>query len=242
MTTPTPGFLGTPSQRRQAAAIFSISATITAGFGIVTTLLAGRPPALQLAGAALGLTYVWLLRKQNVLAWPVGIAGVILAGLVFTRLGLMGQAWLHLYYFLPINTWGWYHWVRGGQDHSTLGISWTRWQEWLVYVPFVVIGTYLVGMFFDRTHDRAVYVFWDANIVVVSVVAQWLVTRKKIENWMLWIGPINVSGIALYWVTGAYMFAVLYALYLVNASVAVYEWISAWKARRSGLGGSATAV
>ena len=154
VTIPAPGFVGTPTQRRQAATIFSISATVTAIFAVVTTLLVGRPPTLQLVGTALGLTNVWLLRKQNILAWPVGLASVTVAGLVFTRLGLMGQAWLHLYYFLPINAWGWYNWVWGGKDHSELGVSWTPWREWLVYVPFVLIGTYLVGMFFDQTHDR----------------------------------------------------------------------------------------
>lgn len=211
-------------------------------FAVVTTWLMGRPPALQLAGAALGLTNVWLLRKQNVLAWPVGLTSVTVAGLVFTRLGLMGQAWLHLYYFLPINAWGWYNWARGGQHHSELRVSWTRRHEWLVYLPFFVLGTYLVEMFFDRVYDRAIYVFWDANIVVVSVVAQWLVTRKKIENWMLWLGPVNLSAIALYSLTGAYMFAVLYVFYLLNATAGVYEWIEGWKAQQSRPSGSATAV
>ena len=204
---------------------------ITAGFAVLTTHFATRPSSLELVGTATGLCNVWLLRKQNVLAWLFGIVSVTAVGTVFYRLGLMGQAWLHLFYFFPINWWGWYHWVRGGEQRTALEVSWTSWREWLVYVPFFVVATYLAATFFDRIYDRAIFVYWDATIVVASVIAQWLLSRKKIENWILWVGPVDASAIVLFSLTGAYMFGALYIVFLLNASAAIYEWIQDWKGR-----------
>ena len=106
-------------------------------------------------------------------------------------------------------------------------------REWLFYVPFFVIGTYLVGTFFERAYGRAVFVFWDASIVVVSVIAQWLMSRKKIESWILWVGPVDASAIILFNFAGAHMFSALYVVFLLNASVAVFQWSRSWKRRKA---------
>ena len=226
-------FFGSASDRRRAARVFLISVGIAAVFGMITARFAVRPSWLELVGTATGLSTVWLLRKQNVIAWPLGITSVMAVGTVFHELGLMGQAWLHFLYFVPINAWGWYHWVRGGEDRTTLEVSWTSWREWLFYVPFFVIGTYLVGTFFERAYGRAVFVFWDASIVVVSVIAQWLMSRKKIESWILWVGPVDASAIILFNFAGAHMFSALYVVFLLNASVAVFQWSRSWKRRKA---------
>lgn len=226
-------FLGSTSDRKQAARVFLISVAVTALFGAITARFAVRPSSLELVGTSTGLCTVWLLRKQNVIAWPLGIASVTVVGTVFHQLGLMGQAWLHFFYFIPINVWGWYHWIRGGEDRTKLEVGWTPRTEWLLYLPFFVVGTYLVGTFFDRVYERAVFVFWDASIVVASIIAQWLMSRKKIESWLLWVGPVDASAIILFNRTGAYMFAALYAVFLLNASVAVYEWSKIWRHRKA---------
>jgi nicotinamide mononucleotide transporter len=211
------------------ARVFAISVCITATFGLIAARFTGRPSALELVGTVTGLCNVWLLRKQNALAWPFGITSVIAVGTVFHDLGLIGQAWLHFFYFAPINAWAWFHWVRGGKDRTRLEVSWTPWREWLLYLPFFLIGTYFVGTFFSRVYERAIFVFWDASIVVFSIVAQWLMSRKKIESWMLWVGPVDASAIVLFSLTGAHMFSALYVVFLLNASVAVYEWSDSWK-------------
>ena len=231
MSLPKAGFLGIRADRREAARVFFAAMVITAVFAVLTTRLAIRPSLLELIGTSTGLCNVWLLRKQNVVAWVFGIVSVTAVGLVFYRLGLMGQAWLHLFYFLPINWWAWYYWVRGGDQRTELQVSWTSRKEWLVYVPFFLVTTYLMATFFDRIYDRAVFVYWDATIVAASVVAQWLLSRKKIENWILWAGPVDASAIILFSLTGAYMFGALYIVFLLNALVAAYEWRKDWQGR-----------
>ena len=223
------GFVGTSANRREAGRVLLGAVLITAVLAALTTSLAARPSWLELVGTSTGLCNVWLLRKQNVVAWFFGIVSVTAVGLVFYRLGLMGQAWLHLFYFLPINWWAWYHWVRGGEQHTEFRVSWTSRKEWLVYVPFFVVGTYLVASFFDRVYDRAIFVYWDATIVAASVIAQWLLSRKKIESWILWVGPVDASAIVLFSLTGAHMFSALYIIFLLNASAAIYEWREDWR-------------
>jgi nicotinamide riboside transporter PnuC len=54
-------------------------------------------------------------------------------------------------------------------------------------------------------------------------------SRKKIESWMLWVGPVDASAIVLFSLTGAHMFSALYVVFLLNASLAVYQWSDSWK-------------
>jgi nicotinamide riboside transporter PnuC len=79
----------------------------------------------------------------------------------------------------------------------------------------------------DAGWDAALYTYWDASIVAASVVAMILLSHKKVESWWLWIGPVNVSAIVLYSITGAAMFAALYVLFLVMAFFGLARWARA---------------
>lgn len=184
------------------------------------------PSRLEFIGTTTGLANVWLVRKQNVLSWPLGVVMVVSVGWVFyDQYHLMGQALIHLLYFFPIQFWGWYHWVRGGEEHGELSLSWTPVKEWLIYVPLYVGGTWLLGNFAAAAYEQAAYVYWDASIVAASVIALFLQVRKKVESWFLWIAPVNVAAIGLYAVTGATMFAALYVVFLANAIAGAWGWV-----------------
>ena len=88
----------------------------------------------------------------------------------------------------------------------------------------MVVGTVVLGRALDAGWDDALYTTWDASIVAASVVAMVLLSTKKVESWWLWIGPVNVSAIGLYALTGATMFAALYVLFLVMAVVGLLRW------------------
>ena len=79
------------------------------------------------------------------------------------------------------------------------------------------------------------YLVWDTSIVAASVTAQLLLTAKRIESWWLWLLPVDVSAVLLYLRTDAEMFAVLYMLYLVLASLGLRDWWRAWRAQQHGL-------
>jgi nicotinamide mononucleotide transporter len=84
--------------------------------------------------------------------------------------------------------------------------------------------TWLFGWLLESGWETALYTYWDASIVAASVVAMVLLSKKNVESWWLWIGPVNVSAIGLYLATGASMFAALYMLFLVIAFVGLARW------------------
>jgi nicotinamide mononucleotide transporter len=162
-----------------------------------------------------------------VLALPTGIASVVLMGWFFRDIGLIGQTWLHWGYYIPIQLWAWANWTRGGADHTELVVTRLRLRGRAAVVGAVAVATVTLGRFLDAGWDEGLYTYWDASIVGASVMAQLLLSMKKVESWWLWIGPVNVSAILLYIRTDAYMFAALYCLFLVMAFAGLARWRSA---------------
>ncbi len=191
------------------------------------------PGFVEFAGTATSLWSVWITQRRNVLALPVGIVSVALMGWFFLEIGLIGQVLLHWFYYLGVQIWAWHEWTRGGIGRTELTVTGLDWQSRLVGLSAMVGFTILLGWALDAGWEGALYTYWDASIVAASVVAMILLSRKKVESWWLWIGPVNVSAIALYTATGAYMFATLYVLFLIMAFVGLARW------RRAALAGSA---
>ena len=92
---------------------------------------------------------------------------------------------------------------------------------------FIVVFTLILGNLLNAGWESAVHTYWDASIVAASIVAMVLLSRKKVESWLLWILPVNVSAIILYFITGAFMFSALYILFLIMAFVGLFRWILA---------------
>ena len=188
------------------------------------------PGAVEFAGTATSLWSVWITQRRNVLAMPVGIVSVVLLGWFFRDIGLVGQTWLQWGYYLPVQFWAWWQWTRGGEGRSELVVTRLTGRERLVVLGAGVVATLALGAVLDAGWEAAVHAWWDASIVAASVIAMILLARKKVESWWLWIGPVNVSAIGLYVVTGAYMFAALYALFLAMACVGLVRWRRAARA------------
>lgn len=182
------------------------------------------PGPVEFLGTATSLWSVWITQRRNVLALPVGIVSVALMGGFFLFIGLVGQTLLHWVYYLPVQFWAWREWTRGGEDRSELRVGRLSVGQRLAVALALVVFTAVFGWILDAGWDNALYTYWDASIVAASVVAMVLLSRKKVESWWLWIGPVNVSAIGLYALTGAYMFAALYVLFLVMAFVGLVRW------------------
>lgn len=222
-------WFGRPWERRHAvfAAVGSLAACWLYWLGTTRWAPEVTPGVVEFAATATSLWSVWITQRRNVLAMPVGIVSVILMGWFFRDIGLVGQTWLQWGYYLPVQFWAWAQWTRGGADNAELTV--TRLSHtargWVLVAT--VAATVVLGWVLDAGWDDALYTYWDASIVAASVVAMSLLSRKKVESWWLWIGPVNVSAIGLYLSTEAYMFAALYMLFLVMAVVGLARWIHA---------------
>lgn len=185
------------------------------------------PGIVEFAGTATSLWSVWITQRRNVLALPIGIVSVALMGWFFLGIGLIGQVFLHWAYYLPVQFWAWQQWTRGGDHGSELTVTTLGRTARLSTAALGVGVTLTLGWTLDAGWASAVYAYWDASIVAASILAMILLSKKKVESWWLWIGPVNISAIALYVATGAYMFAALYVLFLVMAFVGLARWRTA---------------
>lgn len=193
------------------------------------------PTGLEIFGTTTSLACVWLTRSQNIWSIFYGLVSVIAMGMFFFDIELVGQGWLHLGYYIPIQVFGWWAWLRGGAGRTDLPVGWLSSAGRVVVTGAVVLGTLAAAVVFRHLHGATPYLLWDSSIVAASVAAQLLLITKRIESWWLWLVPVDVSAVLLYLRADAEMFAALYCLYLVLASLGLREWTRAWRAQEAGL-------
>lgn len=226
-------WLGRPWEHRHAALAGVGSLAACTAYWLATRTFGPEvtPGWVEFAGTTTSLWAVWITQRRNVLAQPIGIVSVLLMGAFFASIDLPGQTWLHWGYYLPVQVWAWQQWTRGGEGGTELPVTRLGVRARLGGVAALVVGTVVLGRVLDAGWDGALHTTWDASIVAASVLAQLLLSRKKVESWWLWILPVNVSAIGLYLTTGAYMFAALYVLFLLMAVVGLLRWTRAADAR-----------
>jgi nicotinamide mononucleotide transporter len=168
---------------------------------------------------------VWYARKNNVLVYPTGILGVLLAGYVYFFMispPLYADGMLNIYYFL-MSVYGWYNWVqKKGENGYAYPISWCT-QKQLAFG----IGFFL---FFWAVIYLVLWKFTDSNTVILdslvsasAVTAMWWMAQRKIENWLAWIFS-NIVAIPLNFYKELMLFTLMYVLFLVMAWMGYVEW------------------
>lgn len=178
----------------------------------------------EFAGTWTGLVCVWLTRTENVLCWPWGIASALAFGFFFREIDLPGQQWLNWGYFFVIQLWAWPHWVLGGEARRELSITMLTLRGRILMLAALALGTMAIYTTIDLLVPGSLYPILDATVVASSIVAQFLLGRKKIESWVLWLGPVNLLSIALFFIAGAYMATALYVAFFIHAAFALRSW------------------
>ncbi|MBU6258692.1 MAG: nicotinamide riboside transporter PnuC [Burkholderiales bacterium] len=198
-------------------------------------LLAARPllaPAFTLWGAPvtwlevvafwLSVAYVLANMRVWVVAWPLAIASSLLYALLFADSRLYGEASLQLF-FVVVSVWGWWEWLRGtGADAAPLVVGWMSPQRRRQAALATLAAWPLLGLALRHATDSPVPYF-DALPTVASITATFMLGRKKVENWPLWVG-VNAVSIGLFAYKGLWLTVVLYALFLVLALLGWRAW------------------
>src|SRR5436309_6023742 len=140
---------------------------------------------LEFAAALVTLASVWLTVKQNVWGWPVGAVAVALYFVVFYRAKLYADTGLQMVYFV-LQFYGWYQWLHGGEGRAELPVRRVTVNELLVLMGLGQVGTLGMGLALGHYTDAAVP-YWDSTVTAFSLVAQWLLAQKVLENWLIWI-------------------------------------------------------
>lgn len=183
----------------------------------------------EILGTLLGIIGVWLMIRQNVWGWPVGLVQVSVYAWVFFQAKLYSDALLQFFFF-AIQAYGWWHWLRGDEETSAQprarqeALLVTRLSRRAVGTWGVVgaIATVAWGELMRRQTDAALP-HWDAFILVFSLIAQWLQARKRLECWAGWM-IVNVVAIGVYWAKDLRLTAGLYAVFFAMAVAGHLAW------------------
>lgn len=175
---------------------------------------------LEIAATALTLVCVILAVKRSLWQFPTGILGTALGFFVFWKSGLISSAILQPV-FIAVQVYGWWFWMRGDQSKAppirTTPIT------ILAGLCVLAIVIAMAGASTLETYAGAQMALPDAIILSLSILAQALLSLKRIENWPVWI-VINVISVWVYASQALWLYAGLYTVLFFNAFWGWWEW------------------
>lgn len=175
----------------------------------------------ELIGFVSGVICVYLVVKQNIWNWPVALVNAFFYILVFYQARLYADMGLQVIYII-LSLYGWYEWLHGGKDHGKLTVSRTKLAENFILGIGAAVSTFGLG-YFLTAYTNADLPYWDALTTVVSLCTQFLMARKKLESWVLWIS-VDIIYIGMYYYKALYLTMLLYAIFLVLATAGYFAW------------------
>jgi len=177
---------------------------------------------LEIVAFALSVAMVVFNIRVNALGWPLAIVSSLLYFLLFWNSRLYGDASLQVFFAL-IAGWGWWQWLRGTEaDGSALRVRTLGASARINVLVAIAIAWPATALFLRRFTDTDVP-WWDAFPTAASVVGQWLLGRKYVENWPVWIA-VDVVGAALFAYKGLWLTMFLYVVFVVMAAVGWHSW------------------
>ena len=178
---------------------------------------------IEIIGALTGIIYVFLEIRQSIWLWPLGLVTSGLYVWIFFSTGFYADMGLQAYYVL-ISIYGWYWWIRGARKYRSDSLPVTRISMKLSAILMFVFLVLFAGIWYILvSYTDSSVPLGDAFTTALSVVATWMLARKIIEHWFLWV-IANMVSMGLYIYKGLYPTVVLFAVYTVMAVVGYYEW------------------
>lgn len=192
------------------------------------TLIGYRLSYLEFIGTLSGLFCVWLASRQNILTWPVGIVNVFCLFLVFYHVQLYADMFLQIYFFV-VAVYGWYTWKYHKDQHKP--VTQINISSQLMYLGIIVFFSLIAGYFMTDIHLRlpeffkqpTAFPYLDSFIAVGSIVANILMAKRVVENWILWI-LIDIIAIYVYLQKGIIFIGILYGIYCLIAWYGYVGW------------------
>ena len=175
---------------------------------------------LEWLGTISGFLCVYLAAKEHILNWPVAIVSILAYMVLFFEYQLYGDSALQLY-FLGTSIYGWYYWTKKKQEQEKPIVLLERKEVTLIVLSVIILSVFM-GLFLDHYTDTNVP-YADGFCTAMSFVAQLLLTRKILQNWILWI-IVDICYVPLYLYKNLYLTAVLYALFLALAVMGYINW------------------
>lgn len=179
---------------------------------------------IEVLGALLGLLYIFFSIRQHILTWPTGLFTSLLYTAVFFQSGFYADMGLQVYY-VAISIYGWYYWLKGNKKGNTddqvpvTGIS----RKLLLKLVIVTVLIYAVILFILIRFTDSTVPIMDSLTTALSITATWMLAKKYIEHWLIWIFVDLVSA-GLYIYKDLWPTVLLFIVYTVMAVIGYNEW------------------
>jgi nicotinamide mononucleotide transporter len=185
---------------------------------------------LEIIAALVGALSVWLSVRQNIWSWPTAIVNVVLYAIVFYEAKLYADMGLQVVYAV-LSIYGWYEWLYGGTGRTELRVTRTGARLGILLTLIAAAGSVVIGLFLHHETDAALP-FMDSFLSSTSLVAQWMMTKKLLENWAVWIG-VDVLYVGMFIFKGLFLTSALYAVFLALAIKGLIDWRRSMSAQGS---------
>jgi len=210
---------------------------------------------IEAIGTLFGLLCIWFASKEKIINYLFGLINVTLFAAIFFQIQLYASLLLQLFFFVA-NIYGWYAWSRQTSDNEmALKIRWLSRAKAITLAAVCVIAIILMSFFIDPvftllTHiavsgmqslgvavampqlEPDAFPVWDSAMLVLSIAAMVLMTRKYVENWLLWI-VIDVISVVIYAIQGVYAMSLEYILLTAIAIMGSMAWMKSAKQQGS---------
>ena len=172
-------------------------------------------------GVATGLLCVLLAAFNMIWNWPIAIVSVILYIFVFHEKKLFADMWLQAY-FLVMNIYGWYYWNKKPAEEEKAPVARMTSRE----IVYSIVATVVFTVFFGsvlKYNTTASFPYVDSFCAAGSIVGQVFLSRKVIENWVIWI-VVDIIYVGEYIFKDLDKTAVMYAVYILIAVWGFIDW------------------
>ena len=189
---------------------------------------------LEALAATLGLVNIVLIVRRSVWNYPFGLAMVAIYAWLFAQpdVRLYSDAGLQIFFF-AVQLYGWWNWSRSAAASGEVEVLLLQASERTAWLAVITVATLAWGALMHRFTNAALP-WWDASIAMTSIVAQLLMARRYLENWILWIA-VDAVAIGVYAAKGLMLTAILYAAFLILSVAGLISW-------RKALGGTREAL
>lgn len=173
-----------------------------------------------------GLIYLVYSVKGNILCWLFGIISSLCFVYVFFHSKIYGNMGLYAYYVF-VSIYGWIYWSKSYSDEKEFRVSIINMKYGGILLAISSILFVLIAVGLKKYTDSDI-VFLDAFTTSLSIVATWMLARKILYHWLVWI-VIDSVYIAMYIYKGLYATLILFVVYTIFAVIGYIEWHKKWK-------------
>ena len=175
----------------------------------------------ETVAAATGIISVFLSAREKVWSWPTALVNVSMYFVIFYQAKLYADMGLQVVYFV-LSLYGWYEWLYGGENRTELHVSRASRALLLRLAAIGIVVSLLLGTLFARLTDASLP-YLDSALATASLLAQWMMTRKILENWVVWIA-VDIIYVPMFIYKDLFSTAVQYTVFLALAVLGFIQW------------------